>query len=438
MFFGASFARRAISGVCNPAERLHSDEDLVNLTLFVSPSICLNRIPSVSGTPGKASKISSTKLSNGLTVVTEDASYTSTVTLTYPKAGSSSEGTDEQGAALTNKCMNFMSGSGLSTLLINRTIEDKGGFPFSTVDRSSAVVGFTVAREHALGLVPLLATDCSFEKWDMRDAKAMASQESAVANESAQIVLTEHLYAAAYGPQSTAGRPLYGTPCSTDAIHSFRSRAYGLNGAVLAATGVTDHAQFCAEAEGLLKDSPAGSDSPPPATAYMGGESRVSVPSAGLAHVALGLASTASPVVASVVAQLLSLAGKETGVSAFTIPGMVGLYACGSGTLTDAMVATVKTAPSKDLVTRAKGLAKASALFALDGGSKSLAASMTASVVSSAPFSSPSDVAKMYDAVTDKQVADAVAALLKSNPALAAVGDISAVPYHATVAASLK
>ena len=373
-------------------------------------------------------------------MITEDAGTSSTVTLTYPKAGSSNEMIHEQGAAFVNKHMNFRSGSGISTLVIQRTIEDEGGFPITTVDRYGATMGFTVAPEKALGLIPLLATDCSFEKWDVRDAKEEAMKESDLANESAQIVLTENLHAAAYGPQSPAGRPLYGMTCSTDALKAFRMRTYGLNGAILAATGVKDHAAFCTEAANLLSESPVGNADAVAPIAYLGGESRVSAPSTGYAHIALGFVGPESSVISDIVVQYLSLAGMEAGVSGYATKGLVGVYAGSESTksMIDSMVATIKGSPSPALIHRAKHLAKAEALFALDGGSKSMAGVLTASVLNSTVVTSAAEVASVYDAVTDKQVTDALSAMLKCNPSLAAVGDISLVPYQATVAAMLK
>lgn len=375
-------------------------------------------------------------LPSGLVVVTEDASTTSTVTLTFPKAGSASEMLDEQGAALTNKCMNFKSGSGLSTILINRTIEDEGGTPFSMVDRKGATVGFTVAPEKAVGLIPLLATESSFEKWDVRDAKNLALTESKVANESAQIVLTENLFAAAYGPQSPAGRPLYGMACSTPALKAFRARAYGLNGAVLSATGVKDHSAFCTQAETLLADSPKGTAEAAPGMTYLGGESRVAVPGSGYAHVAIAFAAPESPAVCDVLVKALSLSG----ASSFSSCGLIGVYAGSDSpsTVIDSLIATLTTKLPPDVIKRAKTMAKAEAMFALDGGSQSLASAMAASVLRSGTFTGAADVAKSYDAVSDKVVSDALAAMLKSNTALAAVGDIAAVPYQATVSAALK
>lgn len=394
----------------------------------------------------KASSISVTTLSNGLTVITEDASTTSTVSLTYPKAGSSNETIEnEQGAAFLNKQMNFKSGSGISTLLINRTIEDEGGTPFANVNRHYASVGFTVPPEKALRLVPLLATECTFEKWDVRDAREQAAKESTVAYESAQIVLTEQVFAAAYGPQSAAGRPLYGAnSCSTESLQAFRARGYALNGAILSATGVPDHAAFCTEAEHVLSTAGVAAAAATTTSApvvYLGGESRVSAPSAKYAHVALAFAGPTSSVVANVVVQFLNLAGQGASVQAFaTSQGLVGVYAGSASpqTIMDVLVSTVQTAVSPAAVKRAKNLAKAQAMFAMDNGSQSLAQAMTHLVLDSNVYASSLDIAKAYDAITDQQVTGALAAMVKSNPALAAVGDIAAVPYQATVAARFK
>jgi predicted Zn-dependent peptidase len=324
--------------------------------------------------------------------------------------------------------------------MINRTIEDAGGVPFTSVDRRGAKLGYTVTPDKAVGLLPLLATDCAFEKWDVRDAKKLAATEKEAASGSASIVLTESLYAAAYGPQSPAGRTLYSANLPTDSIKSFRARTYGLNGAVLAATGVQDHAAFCREAEALLSSAPTGDSEKPAAITYLGGETRLDAPFSGYAHVTMGFEAPVSSVVASVVEQYLNLAGMPAGVSGFSTAGLVGVYAGSDspGSLVDAMIGVVASSVDPALVKRAKTLAKAEALLALDDGSKSLANAMTAAVLESNIFTGPADVAASFDKVTDAQVTEALAAMRKSNPSVAAVGDIAAVPYHATVAAALK
>lgn len=394
-------------------------------------------MPTPSPQPAKATSVSVSTLPNGLTVATEDACVNSTVIMTYPKAGSAGESLDEQGAAFANKCMNFKSGSGLSSILINRTIEDAGGLPFTTLSRTGASLGFTVAPEMAAGLVPLLATECSFEKWDVRDALALATTEAEVAGTSAQIVLTENLFAAAYGPQSPAGRPLYSAPPSLDTIRSFRSHAYGLKDAVLTVTGVKDHAAFCAEVGSYLADSPEGSGSLP-SMIYIGGESRIATQGSGYAHVAIAFPAPASSAVATVVKHFFSVVGGPSGVSGFSADGLIGLYAgsTSAGAVTDTMIKAATSSVSADTLKRAKALAKGEALLALESGSKALASAISASVLSGQGFGGPKDIVSAYDAVSEAHVKQALATMLKSNPSLAAVGDIASVPYHATLRAS--
>jgi len=379
-----------------------------------------------------------TTLASGLVVVTEDAASTSTVTMTFPRAGSGSEELGEQGAALINKCLAFNSGSGLSTILINRTIENEGATPFATADRHGATLGYTVEPENAAGLVPLLATDCTFEKWDVRDAIKLAGYQAAEANKNAQVVLTEQVYSAAYGAQSPMGRPFYNTAASTEEIVSFRNRGYGVNGAVLAATGVKDHAAFCAEVTELLSESPTGSGDPAPETPYLGGEARVSAPSAGFAHVALAFDAQVSSAMRGVLKHFFSLAGAGSGVSAFETKGLVGVYAGapseGVGALDSALTDTATTKTSADLISKAKTLAKAEAMFSLDCGSQGLAGAMTAGVLESGSYSNAAGVASSYDSITEKDVNDALSAMLKTSPSLAAIGDIGVVPYQGTFA----
>ncbi|KAL7574899.1 hypothetical protein ACA910_010730 [Epithemia clementina (nom. ined.)] len=396
-------------------------------------------IPPLTPEPKKATDAKVTTLPSGLIVVTENASSTSTVSMTYPKAGSGEEEFHGAGAAFVNKCMAFKSGSDMSTLFIYRSIEDAGGFPFASGDRYGATLGYTVPREMASSVIHTLAVDCSFEPWDVRDAKKHASIEAEEAGNSAQIVLTENLYAAAYGPQTVAGRSYYTYDVSTDALQAFRDHGYGLNGSVLAATGIPDHAAFCEEVADMLSQAPAGSPSKPSAFAYLGGESRVYAPSSGYAHVALAFEFTSSSAVANIIKHMLSIVGAQACLQGFATKGLVGVYG-GTGSadasgMVDTMTTVLTTSPSPDILKRAKALAKFDSLLAIDGGSKSLAETMTATILETGSFTTPADVAKRYDAVTDNDVTKALATALKSKPSLAAVGDISMVPYHATIAA---
>jgi hypothetical protein len=71
--------------------------------------------------------------------------------------------------------MAWKAGSGVSSLVMLRILEDNGAKPFSTVGRTSATLGYTASPDNAPQLVSLLATNCDYEKWDLRDAKKAAS-----------------------------------------------------------------------------------------------------------------------------------------------------------------------------------------------------------------------------------------------------------------------
>jgi hypothetical protein len=83
-----------------------------------------------------AATSTTTVLDSGITVITEDSSSTSLLVLTFPSAGSGNETAeyydDETGAALINKCLAYKSGSGLSSALILRSLENDGAKTFST------------------------------------------------------------------------------------------------------------------------------------------------------------------------------------------------------------------------------------------------------------------------------------------------------------------
>lgn len=169
--------RRHLSFVV--ANSLHSSN------LSITKMIC--RVPFTSPAPKKGSISSVTTLPSGLTVVTENASLSSTIALTYPNAGSSNEGPTEAGAALANRYLSFKSGSGLSSALIIRNLEDVGATLFASAGRRGATLGFTAAREHATFVAPLLSTISSFEKWDVKEAQSFAAAEVEEASSNAQV-----------------------------------------------------------------------------------------------------------------------------------------------------------------------------------------------------------------------------------------------------------
>jgi len=333
--------------------------------------------------------------------------------------------------------MSFKSGSGLSSAVILRNFEDDGATPFSTVSRAAATVGYTASKDKAIRLLPLLATTSTFEKWDIKDAQHYAKMETDDANTSAQTVLSESVYAAAYGAQSSMGKTLYSTSSTTASIKSFRERAHSLHGAVLSATGIDDHEAFVKAVQEGFSESVVGSPISTTTPTFLGGEVRVHAP-AGYTHLALAFEASAKSPLMNVVKQCISLANVEAGISGFTTEGIIGVYggaaSSNAAVVAYALCAAIVSAPSADVVERAKTLAKADAVFALDGGSQSLAQAMASSVLETNTFSA-AGLAAAYDAITAEDVASAFETMAKSNPAMAAVGDLTSTPYQGSISA---
>lgn len=316
-----------------------------------------------------------------------------------------------------------------------RNLENDGAKPFATASRTQATVGYTASKDKAIRLIPLLATDCSFEKWDVKEAQTSAKVEVKEAIENVQSVLTESIYAAAYGAQSPLGKPFYSTSStSSSGVASFRKRAYGLKGAVLSATGIVDHEMFVKAVEVGFSESPVGTGGVAPKSVYVGGESRVHAPSAGYAHIALAFEGIGSSALMNVVKKCLTVGN----ISGFSAPGLIGVYGGAStsdaAAMVDSLVAAMTSTPSAQTVERAKALAKAEAMFALDLGSQSLCNSMASSVLENGSFSTAA-LAAAYDSITVKDVAAAMEGFAKSKPAMAAVGDLSTTPYQGSIAA---
>jgi len=390
------------------------------LSGMVSPALEFPDLPEVYPEANKSGETCVTTLQNGLTVITENSAATSTVSLTFPNAGSSSESVSEVGTALANKCLAFKSGSSLSSALILKNLEDDGAKPFAFAGRTSATVGFTSSPDKAARLIPLLATNCTFEKWDVRDALAAAERETEEASTNAEIVLTEQLFGAAYGPQSLMGRAFYSSGATVDTIKSFRERAYGLSGAILAATGIHDHNTFCVAVEGGLEEAIQGEsieDTVGPS--YMGGgEARTHVASMDIAHVALAFKDPQSAALSSILRECLSLQ-----TTSFSSDGLIGVY----GSDVDAMCEALLQRPSEDSITRAKMVLKTKVLIAAENSeSYDLAKALTSQVSDGTTLSA-------YDEISNADIMTAYDAMLTSGLTMSSVGNLNSVPYQGTV-----
>lgn len=320
-------------------------------------------------------------------------------------------------------------------------MENDGAAPYSFADRYGAGVGFVCAREKAERIVPLLATKCSYEKWDLRDVVGMSNDVVNDAMSNAQAVLTEQIYSAAYGPQTALGRPFHSNNASNSSIVSFRERSYIAHGAVLTATGIADHAAFVQVVQDGFSELSAGSDTAKDNSPYLGGEARIETSSHGYAHIAMAFKGIeGNTPLRNVVKHCLAISSPAN-VTAFSSPGLTGLYTASPSVdavaATDTLCAIFLTTLTKETIAKAKTRAKAEAIFGMNDSSKNLAQAMTESVLETGGFSTQG-VVDAYDSIEEDVVLNAVSAMMGCNLSLAAIGEVATVPYHATIAAKFS
>jgi len=443
----ASLPQRTFAKICGSREF-----SAIVTTLDEFPGL-----PDTTPVPATAGSTTSTTLPSGMTVVTSSAASSSTVSLTFPRGGSSSESFDESGAALANQCMSFKSGSGLSSALVNRNLENRGAIPFTSADRYGSTIGFTTCPENASYLLPLLALETTFEKWDVNDALKTANIRVEEANSNAQTVLSESVYAASFGAQSPMGRPFYSNDANGHTLRSFRERSFVLDGAVLAATSVSNHDAFASAVEesfseysniGLSKtkgEEEEKRDSPP----FVGGECRIHAPSSGHSHIALAIPAQCSGPILDVSKHYLNLIASSPSspspFTAFTTPGLIGAYGFSRDTsdsvaIVDSICHALEAAmanPDPAILDRARLLAAAAAAFNEEAVSgRKLAEIITRDILdaTAGKVLEKSDVTSLYSAITSDDVAAVFSTLSERPPALAAVGDISYVPYQGSIA----
>jgi len=392
-------------------------------------------IPETFTEQANGSTLSVTTLENGVIVATEDSMSSSTVTLTHPMAGSSNELPGEEGASFLNECFNYRSGSGISSLMKMRSVEDQGGVPISFGSRFGSTLGYSASPDKTDYCLSLLGTQCSFENWDVKDARALAVTKADEANENAQVVLTENIYSAAFGSHTAMGRPYFvdTSSVSVDALKSFRARTYELNGAVLVATGIKNHADFVAKSTEAFSNATVGNPVEQIKAVYQGGESRISA-NTPLVHVSLSFdASSCSTPLQNIVKHCFNLSRAD--ISSFVADqGLVGVYWGGdtgsASTMLDNMCDAVASLPNDEIIAKATEAAKREDLFALEcGDSKTLAGLITKSVLKSETCTSAAEIVQSYDSITKQSVQHAFAAILKTKPSLATVGNTGTVPY---------
>ncbi|MFB9950298.1 M16 family metallopeptidase [Rhizobium puerariae] len=225
-----------------------------------------------------------TRLSSGLTVVTETMPHLESVALgVWIKSGSRNETGDEHGIAHLLEHMAFKGTKRRSARDIAEEIENVGGELNAATSTETTSYYARVLKDHVPLAVDILAdilTESEFDEEELRREKHVILQEIGAANDTPDDVIFDRFSEAAFRGQ-TIGRPILGTPetvtgFTPSQIRGYLSRNYTTDRMFVVAAGAVDHAAFCKEVEQRFAALPLTPSAPPvfDAARYIGGEVR--------------------------------------------------------------------------------------------------------------------------------------------------------------------
>ena len=207
-----------------------------------------------------AMSVQTTKLDNGLAIITHHMPHLESVALgLWIRAGSRDERDDEAGIAHFLEHMAFKGTKRRSAWDIVTAIEDRGGDLNATT--TTETTGYTahVLKDDwatALDVIADIVTEPVFDPHEMERERGVILQEIAAAQDDPVDVVYEQADRLAFAGHPL-GRPVLGEreviirarPADLDA---FRARHYGAERMVLAAAGNIDHDALTAAAQRLL------------------------------------------------------------------------------------------------------------------------------------------------------------------------------------------
>jgi len=380
----------------------------------------------VSFTP-TATGVTSSTLSNGVKVVSQETGKANATVGLSVAAGSRFEGAGNAGTALLLKHMAFTATSARSDIKLARDLEGAGLTADAASGRESVLYTVSGSGDMSEGLSAVAETALTpkLASWEVADiAGSLVSAELAAVSSDPSALLSEALHEAAFGVDTPLGGAYYASPkgVTSDSLAGFMSAYYTPSAMTVVGSGVA-HADLVSTAESLFGGL-AGEAAAAPASPYVGGVSTLKADSA-FTHVALAFPS-ADAATGAVLKALLGMTSTDMSASysvTYSDAGLVGLMGASEPTAAGAMVGefvnAFKAAASVDEKTfaLAKTAAKTDALLSLEGG---------------LPLGSVN-----VDGVTAASLKSAVAGMLKSAPALAAVGPSAAVPSFPQLSAML-
>lgn len=223
------------------------------------------------------------RLSNGLTVATENMPSVETVALgVWVKSGARNERDDEHGMAHLLEHMAFKGTKRRSAFEIASEIENVGGEINAATSVETTSFYARVLRDDVPLAVDILADilqNSEFDPHELEREQHVILQEIGAAHDTPDDIVFDRFTETAFRNQ-TLGRSILGTPetvksFTSKQVHDFITRQYGADRMVVVAAGDVRHDEFVREVERRLGGFRPNADSALPQHAqYIGGDFR--------------------------------------------------------------------------------------------------------------------------------------------------------------------
>ncbi len=412
-----------------------------------------------------------TRLSSGLTVVTDAIAHLETASLgVWTGAGARSEEQGQHGLAHLLEHMAFKGTRRRDARRIAEEIEAAGGeLNAATSVEHTAYYARVLKEDVVLGLDILadILTDSVFDERELMREKNVILQEIGAVEDTPDDLVFDLFGETAFAGQPI-GRRILGTPQTVSsfdgvAIRRYLDAHYRAPNMVVAAAGAVDHARIVEAAEKLFAALPT-SDAPVTVPGvYKGGETVV-VTDHEQANVLIGFEgrsyrhpdSHAINVFANVLgggmsSRLFQEVRERRGLCysiyafqwGYADTGIFGVSAGASEGDLAALVpvvldeiAAAADSPSEAEIARAKAQMKSGLLMALESSSVRAEQLARHIMIFGRPLSL-SEIVQKIDAVTKEDVGRVGRALLRTPPTLAAIGPVGTLPGRDVIAARI-
>ena len=413
-----------------------------------------------------------TSLPSGLTVITETTPHVRTAAIgVFVAAGTRYERASEHGLSHFIEHMAFKGTRRRSAREIAEAIENVGGDlnAETGIERTSyfaRLLGSDV--ELALDVMGDLLTESAFDPDELEREKNVILQEIGSVEDTPDDLVFDLLTATAW-PDQAIGRPILGTRQGVEAfdraaIDDYLGRRYSAGATIVAAAGAVEHDQILALAQSRLEKLHAASAPAEERAAYRGGETKLRR-RLEQTHVVVGFEGRpagapdhdAAQVFAAAVgggmsSRLFQEVREKRGLAYsiygfhwdFIDTGLFGFYAgSADGDAAEVVAASLDclaeaTQGLEELeIRRVKAQMKVSLVSAFEQPAARVHQLSRQMQVYGRPLSFDEMLARV-DAVTVEEVRKTGAAMLRSPPAVAAVGAVGKVPGRAKIARALK